>query len=128
MATILEQDAEPVGGWWPDDVGEPVVRVEGPMHPRVGTVVVDLEDAAELPNGTIAECEPVRFGHAFLVRSNDDGWVDVQQMGARYEQTLVSSLYIIGATILYVPTRTLADLRMRMTQADHTTKEAAHGW
>lgn len=96
--TLLDLDAEPVGGWWPDDI-ESVIQasggvdfVEGPLHPRVGTVVVD-DDLQRMPVGTVAEKHRL-----LMVRDVDYLWCACDSgLVPVYDDS------IIGATILYVP-------------------------
>jgi hypothetical protein len=101
--TLLDQPAEPVGGWWPEDVGEPQVRVEGPLHPRVGTVVEHDEDAAALPLGTVVDYGCVItwsgdvLGRIAVCALNDHG-------RKHWRMKWPWNNGVSGARILYVPT------------------------
>lgn len=99
--TLLQHSAEPVGGWWPEDVGEPQVREEGPLHQRVGTVVKDAVDARQMRFDTLVECSAP--GGKFLARYGIDWWADTAATQKAKHVIEVSLRDIIGARILYVP-------------------------
>ena len=100
--TLLDLDAEPVGGWWPDGVGEPVVRVEGRVHARVGTVVEHDEDAATLPLGTVVD-----YGCVITSLGEVMGRIAVHCLNAHgrrhWRMQWPWKNGVGGATILYVP-------------------------
>ena len=102
--TLLDLDAEPVGGWWPDDVGPQPDRVEGPLHPRVGTRIEVLRDVVMLPEGTIVEQNTniPGFEHNGLhcYAKGSGGWWTCWRFPMNHT---VTRERIIGATILYVP-------------------------
>ena len=95
--TILDLGAEPVGGWWPEDVGaRSGVRVRGPLHPLGGKVVRRAVEADMLPLGTVVDCgtvvDPIDgalIGHVRVKQI--PGWT-----GARHANP-------VGGKILYVP-------------------------
>jgi hypothetical protein len=102
--TLLDQPAEPVGGWWPEDVGEPQVREEGPMHPRAGTVVEHDEDAATLPLGTVVD-----YGCVITSIGDVMGRIAVHALNAHGRKHWRMQWRwkdgVSGARILYVPLR-----------------------
>ena len=83
-----------------DDFGEGVVRVEGELHPRVGTNVKDLKEVIDLPEDTIVEVN--EFEHTYLSVAGLDSWNYTTSTKPLRRENTPNEL-IIGAKILYIP-------------------------